>query len=54
MERIYMSSDSLLSDILIYTEASIQERLHTGELVFGDPQLLTEVCDALTQHADGM
>lgn len=54
MEHISMSCDRLASDIRTYVDASIQERVRNRELVFGDPHLMSEVNDTLTQHADGM
>ncbi|OAA55172.1 Ankyrin repeat-containing domain protein [Cordyceps fumosorosea ARSEF 2679] len=54
MQRISMAGDCLTADIRSYVEQSIQERLQREELAFGDTELLAEVNDALTLHADGM
>ncbi|KAK8143495.1 hypothetical protein G3M48_007169 [Beauveria asiatica] len=54
VSRVSMSCDSLTSDIRSYVDTSLQKRLENEELAFGDPHLLIEVNDALTQHADGM
>ncbi|XWX00732.1 hypothetical protein V2A60_008753 [Cordyceps javanica] len=54
MEHISMAGDRLASDIRAYIDASIQERVQNEELVFGDPHLIIEVNDTLTQHADGI
>ncbi|KAM3457747.1 hypothetical protein MY3296_000820 [Beauveria thailandica] len=54
VSRVSMSCDSLMSDIRSYVNTSLQKRLENEELAFGDPHLLVEVNDALTQHADGM
>ncbi|KAM3557837.1 hypothetical protein ARSEF4850_004902 [Beauveria asiatica] len=54
VSRVSMSCDSLMSDIRSYVNTSLQKRLENEELAFGDPHLLVEVNNALTQHADGM
>ncbi|KAM3438042.1 hypothetical protein MY4824_003489 [Beauveria thailandica] len=54
VSRVSMSCDSLMSDIRSYVNTSLQKRLENEELAFGDPHLLVEVNDALTQHADGI
>ncbi|KAM3431877.1 hypothetical protein NHJ13734_007105 [Beauveria thailandica] len=54
VSRVSMSCDSLMSDIRSYVNTSLQKRLENEELAFGDPHLLVEVNDVLTQHADGM
>jgi len=54
VEHVSMASPGLSSDICLYVEAAIQERVQNEDLVVGDPRLLEHIKDALTQHADGM
>lgn len=54
MQQVSMACDSLTLDIRAYVDASIQERLQNEELILGEPQLLAEIINTLTQHADGM
>lgn len=54
MGHISLACDRITSDIRTYVDASMQARVRNKELIFGDPHLMTEVNDTLTQHADGM
>ncbi|KAI6747494.1 hypothetical protein HG530_015874 [Fusarium avenaceum] len=54
MEHASMTPVNLVSDIRIYVEASLQERLRNGDLVLEDPRLLNHIRDTLTRHADGI
>ncbi|KAK2471615.1 hypothetical protein H9L39_16606, partial [Fusarium oxysporum f. sp. albedinis] len=54
MEHALMTPVNLASDIRIYVEASLQERMRNEDLVLGDPRLLNHIRDTLTHHADGM
>jgi hypothetical protein len=54
MEHAPMNPIKLASDIRIYVEASLQERMRNGDLVLEDPHLLNHIRDTLTCHADGM
>lgn len=49
-----MAPDVLAGDISLYVEAAIRERIQDEDLVFGEPDLLNEIRDTLTRHADGM
>lgn len=54
MQHVSMACDSLTRDIRAYIDNSIQERLQQKDLILGDPHLLIEIINTLTQHADGM
>ncbi|KAK4172309.1 hypothetical protein QBC36DRAFT_294484 [Triangularia setosa] len=54
IEHMSMASDGLTSDIQLYVEAAVQERIRNEDLVVGDPCLLDVIKDTLTRHADGM
>lgn len=54
MEHTSMAPDVLAGDISLYVEAAIRERIQDEDLVFGEPDLLNEIRDTLTRHADGM
>ncbi|OBS15060.1 hypothetical protein FPOA_14077 [Fusarium poae] len=54
MEHASMNPVNLASDIRIYVEASLHERMRNEDLVLGDPHLLNHIRDTLTRHADGM
>lgn len=54
MDHVSMACDSHSSDIRIYVEATIDDRVRHKELVCGNPDLLDEIKNALSQHADGM
>ncbi|EXA28573.1 hypothetical protein FOVG_19830 [Fusarium oxysporum f. sp. pisi HDV247] len=54
IEHVSMAPVNLASDIRIYVEATVQERMRDGDLVCGDTRLLNDIRDTLTRHADGM
>lgn len=54
MELVTMASAGQSSDIRLYVEAALEERIRNEDLVIGDPHLLEVIKDTLTQHADGM
>jgi hypothetical protein len=54
MEHISMSSDKIASDICLYIETTIQERIQNRDLIVGDPRLLDDIKQTLSEHADGM
>jgi hypothetical protein len=54
IEHASMTPVNLASDIRIYVEASLQERMRNEDLVIGDTRLLNHIRDTLTRHADGM
>ncbi|KAI3573042.1 ankyrin repeat protein [Fusarium oxysporum f. sp. albedinis] len=54
IEHVSMAPVNLASDIRIYVEATVQERMRNGDLVCGDTRLLNDIRDTLTRHADGM
>ena len=54
VEHISMTSDGVTSDIHLYVEAAVQERIRNEDLVVEDPRLLDDIKDTLTRHADGM
>jgi hypothetical protein len=54
IEHVPMAPVNLASDIRIYVEATVQERMRDEDLVCEDPRLLNEIRDTLTRHADGM
>ena len=47
MEHVSMASPGLDSDIRLYVEAALQERIQNEDLVVGDPCLLNEIKDIL-------
>lgn len=54
MEQVLMTSDALASDIRLYVEATLEERVRNEDLVLNDSCLLDTITDVLTRHADGM
>jgi hypothetical protein len=54
MEQISMLSDALASDIRLYIEATLEERLENEDLVINDACLVDDIKEVLTRHADGM
>jgi hypothetical protein len=54
LERILMASAGACSDICVFVEETVQERLRNADLVIGDPSLLVEIKCELTKHANGM
>jgi len=54
MDHVSMACLGLDSDIRLYVEAALQERIQNEDLVVSDPCLLNEIKDILSRHADGM
>ncbi|RKL08725.1 hypothetical protein BFJ70_g16753 [Fusarium oxysporum] len=54
IEHVSMAPVNLASDIRIYVEATVQERMRNGDLVCGDNRLLNDIRDTLTRRADGI
>ncbi|CRK34635.1 hypothetical protein BN1723_014880 [Verticillium longisporum] len=54
MGRVSMTSDCVASDIRLYIDAVVDERVRDGELAVGDPLLLETIKETLSEHADGM
>lgn len=54
LERILMASAGACSDISLFVEETVQERLRNKDLVIGDPSLFEELKCELIKHADGM
>lgn len=51
---ITISPELILDDIRSFVEMSIEEKMQTGDLVFGDPGLRHEIIDRLTIGAKEM
>ncbi|KAM0541425.1 hypothetical protein ACHAPJ_013243 [Fusarium lateritium] len=54
MDHVAMAPMHITSDIRLYVEATIQERMEDRDLVIKDPNLLNEIRDTLTDQADGI
>jgi hypothetical protein len=54
IERLSMASAEAKTDISLYVKESLQERMRNRELVIGDQSLISDIEQALTNHADGM
>ncbi|KAK4160352.1 NACHT domain protein [Cladorrhinum sp. PSN259] len=54
IEHISMASDGVTSDIHLYVEAAVQERIQNEDLVVQDDRLRDDIKATLTRHADGM
>ncbi|KAH7304083.1 hypothetical protein B0I35DRAFT_401700 [Stachybotrys elegans] len=54
LKRILMSPGTLSSDIGLYIEAAVQERIRNEDLMVYDPSLIDEIKERLRDHADGM
>jgi hypothetical protein len=54
LQRVSMSSKEAASDIGLYVEDTLQQRLRDGAFVVGDESLLNEIKTTLVEHADGM
>lgn len=54
IERLSMASAEASADIALYIKEALNERIENGELVVGDPSLVSDIEEALTNHADGM
>ncbi|KAH6621546.1 hypothetical protein B0J18DRAFT_229761 [Chaetomium sp. MPI-SDFR-AT-0129] len=54
IERISMASVEAKTDIAAYVKETLQERVDNRDLVVGDQSLISDIEEALTNHADGM
>jgi hypothetical protein len=54
IERLSMASAAVMTDIALYVQEALQERIENRELVVGDQSLISDIKQALTEHADGM
>lgn len=54
LQSISLGNSSLQRDIELYIESLILERIEGGELVVGNPALITDIKTALLNGADGM
>ncbi|KAK3898976.1 hypothetical protein C8A05DRAFT_46840 [Staphylotrichum tortipilum] len=54
IERISMASAEAKTDIAAYIKETLQERVENQDLVVGDQSLISDIQQALTNHADGM
>ena len=54
IEHVPMGACTLASDIRLYVETAVQERVRDEDLVTDDPCLLDTIRETLTKHADGM
>ena len=52
--QVTMSSSKADSDIKTYIKDVLNEKMDSGKLVIGNPELINEIMDALVQRADGM
>jgi hypothetical protein len=54
IERLSMASAEAMTDVALYVQEALEERIKNGDLVVGDQSLILYVKQALTEHADGM
>ena len=54
IERLSMASAEAMTDIALYVQEELQERIENRDLVVGDQSLILDIKKALTEHADGM
>lgn len=54
IERLSMASAGANTDVALYVNEALQERIENRDLVVGDQSLVLEIEHALTKHADGM
>ncbi len=54
IERISLASAEAKTDISAYIKETLQERVENRDLVVGDQSLVSDIEQALTNHADGM
>ena len=54
IERISMASAEAKTDIAAYVKETLQERVENRDLVVGDQSLISDIEQALMNHADGM
>jgi len=54
IERLSMASAGANTDVALYVNEALQERIENRDLVVGDRSLVLEIEQALMRHADGM
>jgi hypothetical protein len=54
IERLSMASAEAMTDVALYVQGALDERINNGEFVVQDQSLILFVKQALTEHADGM
>jgi hypothetical protein len=54
IERLSMASAAAMTDIALYVQETLQERIENRDLVVGDQSLISDIKQVLTEHADGM
>jgi hypothetical protein len=54
IENVTMASVDVDSDIALYVEEALQERMRDKDLVVGELSLVEDIKQALIKHADGM
>jgi hypothetical protein len=54
IERLSMASEEAMTDVALYVQEALEERIDNGDLVVQDQSLILYVKQALTEHADGM
>jgi hypothetical protein len=54
IERISIASAEAKTDIAAYVKETLQERVENQDLVVRDQSLISDIEQALTNHADGM
>ena len=54
IERLSMASAGANTDVALYVNQALQERIENRDLVVGDQSLVLEIEQALMKHADGM
>lgn len=54
IKRISMASAEAKTDIAAYVKETLQERVENRDLVVGDQSLISDIEQALMNHADGM
>jgi ankyrin repeat protein len=54
IERLSMASAEAMTDVALYVQEALQDRIENRELVVGDQSLILDIKQALIEHADGM
>ncbi|KAK3373896.1 hypothetical protein B0T24DRAFT_529350, partial [Lasiosphaeria ovina] len=54
IEHVSMASAEANTDITLYINETLQDRIQHGDLVVGDQSLILDIKQALVKHADGM
>ena len=54
IERLSMASVEAMTDVALYIQEALQERIENRDLVVGDQSLILDIKQALTKHADRM